>query len=45
MCGEEKPERTATQGLAARLCSECIRLLQEKVLYRELEQRPKIVRV
>jgi hypothetical protein len=45
LCGHELQARDVTQGLAARLCRACIRLLQEQVFFRELEQHPKIVRV
>jgi hypothetical protein len=45
LCGDELQARNATQGLATRLCRACIRLLQEQVFFRELEQHPKIVRV
>jgi hypothetical protein len=43
LCSEELPARDAAQGLAGRLCLACIRLLSEQVLFREMEQRPKIV--
>ena len=45
LCSDELPTRDAAQGLAARLCRVCIQLLSEQVFVRELEQRPKIVRV
>ncbi len=45
LCGHELPAPDTTQGLAGRLCRACIRLLSEQVFFRELEQRPKIVRV
>ena len=45
LCGHELQERDTTHGLAVRLCRACIRLLSEQVFFRELEQRPKIVRV
>ena len=44
LCGHELHARDAAQGLAGRSCRACIRLLSEQV-FRELEQRPKIVRV
>ena len=45
LCGDELPARDAAQGLAGWLCRACIRLLSERVFFRELEQQPKIVRV
>jgi hypothetical protein len=45
LCGQELPARDTAQGLAGQLCHACIRLLSEHVFFRELEQRPKIVRV
>ena len=44
LCGDELQPREVTQGLAARLCPACIRLLHEQVFFRELEQHPNIVR-
>jgi hypothetical protein len=44
VCSDELPARDAAQGLAARLCRACVQLLSEQV-FRELEQRTKIVRV
>jgi hypothetical protein len=45
ICGHELHAHDVTRGLAARLCRDCVQLLQEKVFFRELEQHPKIVRV
>jgi hypothetical protein len=45
LCDHELQARDVTQGLATRLCRACIRLLHERVFFRELEQHPKIVRV
>jgi hypothetical protein len=44
LCGQELHARDAAQGLAGRLCRACVQLIREQV-FRELEQRPKIVRV
>ena len=44
LCPNELPARDATQGLAGRLCRECIKLIREQVL-REVAANPKIVRV
>jgi hypothetical protein len=43
-CGDELQVRNTTYSLASWLCRACIRLLGEQI-FRELEQRPKIVRV
>ena len=45
LCGHELHVRDTTQGLAGRLCRACLRLLSDQVFARELEPRPKIVRV
>lgn len=45
LCTDELPNREETQGLAARLCRTCIRLLISERVLRDVEQRTKIVRV
>jgi|GEM_PF-5507779 len=44
LCGDELHAYDSTQGLAGRLCRECIKLVREQVL-REVAANPKIVRV
>ena len=43
LCSEELPVRDAAQGLAARLCRTCIKLIREQVLREVVSE--KIVRV
>jgi hypothetical protein len=44
LCPNELPARDATQGLASRLCRQCIKVVREQV-FREIAANPKIVRV
>ncbi len=44
LCSDELPSRDTSHSLVGRLCRVCLRLVSEQV-FRELEQRPKIVRV
>jgi hypothetical protein len=45
LCDTELEARGTTTGLLARLCPLCVRLVSEQVFMRELEQRPKVIRV
>jgi hypothetical protein len=45
LCGTELHAPDTTHDLAGRLCRACMQMLREQVIFRELEQRPKIVRV
>ena len=44
LCTNELPTGDGTQGLAGRLCRECIKLVREQVL-REVVANPKIVKI
>jgi hypothetical protein len=44
LCPNELQDRDGVSGLFGHLCRECLQLMREQV-FRELEQRPKIVRV
>jgi hypothetical protein len=45
LCGHELRAHEASQSLAGRLRRACIQLLGEQVVFRELEQRTKIVQI
>jgi hypothetical protein len=45
LCSDELPTREGLQGLAARLCRNCIGLLISERVMRDVEQRTKIVRI
>jgi hypothetical protein len=45
LCSDELPVGDGVQGIAARLCRTCIRLLISERVLRDVEQLTKIVRV